>query len=427
MLTTERPTVRVNDRLFDAGTLRILDLHADYQCANTGHCCGRAWNIRISDREHGRLTDALRRAGRGPEEIERHFFAAGGDGAEQRWQFARAASGRCIFNGAGACGESTCNAQRELGHEVLPDVCQSFPRLAVATPAGIYLTLSYTCPTAVRSLLSEDRLAEVAPRAVFQHHPRLQGASFGPGAELPWFGQQPTASWEAWDYFWRWASQFAARAEFTPAQALYLIGQAVAHVERNAPATGRLDVLVDLLDQIGALPAADLRRHCAAIAPLTELGATYLSVILNVLASCGVVPEILRGARETLARPGSPEREALLREYDARVRPRLAEFERIERNWVASRLYANPLIYQAKHLRVGYFLAVLNLIQWRFTVLLLALRDGTGIEEQILLRAAAETDHLLQHNAAVTRRMLELLRREAAAAALEHLARPALF
>jgi len=298
----------------------------------------------------------------------------------------------------------------------------------VGTPPGVYLTLSYTCPTSAKLLPDEGGLRETAPGKVFKWYPKLQGISFGPGADPPTFARGAHPDWATFDYFWRWASEWLARNEFTPAQGLYLLGQAVAHVEQHGRAVCRLPELVDLLNQVWTLDPAALHAHCEALEPVTELDVVYLNILINVMEQSDEVPQVFEGVREVLAQgPESAEHRQILDAYDRLVRPNLPRFERIERNFLASRLYPNPLIYRSKTLRFGYFLSVLSLIELRFVALLISLREGVPCDELAWLRAAAEVDMILQHSTGVQEKFIKLLQNHAANTNLANLTRPALF
>ena len=427
-MLTKNQTILVNARVFDASVFRVLEMHADYVCGNTGLCCRQPWGIHISDAEYKTMEQAMAHGGVNGQEIEKHFVACPSKEDPGRRTFAHNGHQGCVFVGQDTCNASTCQAQHQWGHEVLPAVCQSYPRLAVGTPDGVYLTLSYTCPTAARLLLTEDGIRETAPRKVFGLHPQLQGISFGPGSKKPAFAKGCHPDWAVFDYFWRWAADGLARPEFTPAQALYLLGQTVGQIEQHGAAAGQLPVLMDLLDQVMALEPNALRSHCEAVEPITELGAVYLNVLLNLLGQTGEIPPVLGGMRETLARPPEdPARRQILDAYDRLIRPHLAEYERIERNFIGSRLYANPLIYRSKRLRIGYFLAVLSLIELRFVALAICLNEGVSLDENVWLRAAAQVDMILQHSGTVQEKFIDLLARHAADCDLSNLTRPALF
>jgi hypothetical protein len=138
----------------------------------------------------------------------------------------------------------------------------------------------------------------------------------------------------------------------------------------------------------------------------------------------GVGPEL--GNLWSDANARFADRLMLIDEYDARIRPRLADYESIERNYVASRLFANPLTYRATRVRTGYFVNVLKLVCLRFSLLAVCLAEGKQLDEAVWLRAASITDDLFLHS---DRFQTEFLKRmdDFAQTPLENLKRPALF
>jgi hypothetical protein len=166
--------------------------------------------------------------------------------------------------------------------------------------------------------------------------------------------------------------------------------------------------MVGLLESVSANPATAFAKRCAAIPPSTTLGRTYFHTLLNLLAKVGNIPAEFDPLWDRAA--GRPrDVEGLEREYDERVRPKLGEFELVERNWVGSRLYANALAWRGKRLRTGYFVNVLLLVALRWIALGLCLRDGKSLDEETLLSAAGLTDQLLFHHASMQQEFLDLL------------------
>lgn len=425
-------TMFVNGVPFE-GAPRMLDLHADYRCENAGECCRSGWNIAVARDERAAIERALRGEGGGASEPGAAFRATPperrlGNVLETYDSALRCtAEGHCVFV-EGERGTSACSLQRRFGHEVIPATCQSYPRIAVATPGGVYVTLTYNCPTAARSLLKAGGLGEAVPRAAMQFTPKLVGSIFGEGSEPPRFaeGSEPP-DWAAFDYFVRWGVDWLAREDFAPAESLYLLGTALSLVEEHAAQVRELPVLVDMLEQVNAFDAGEMRAAVDRLEPHTVLGATYFEALLNIIAEVGALPAIYQPARAALAGgPGNAERESLLADYDRLIRPRLAEFATIERNYLASRLFANQLVYAAKFLRTGYFVLILALIQLRFTALVLCRAHGRELDEQIWLLAAKQVDWTVLHGMNMQTRLLELLQTHVYGN-LEDLRRPAMF
>ena len=108
------------------------------------------------------------------------------------------------------------------------------------------------------------------------------------------------------------------------------------------------------------------------------------------------------------------------------LRPRLNDFALIERNFIGSRLYANPLIYNSNFARTGYFLVVLSLIGLRFTVLQMMLKEGASLDEKLWLAAARKADGVIQHNKQIMSKLVGLVEQHIHTD-MQNLAAPALF
>lgn len=394
------PTVTVNSREYTQ-SIRVLELHADYTCANTGLCCEDTWGIALLAEELPRMKAALARGGMPPEEIERHFVSeARGELGVAR--LAASAQG-CLFH-AHEAGCSYCGMQRALGHATLPIICQSFPRAAVRTPAGIYLTLSNACPTAAKSLLRANALGETAPRSVCAQGPQLGGSIFGDRAEAPRFSPACRPGWAAFDYFWRWAPEWLSNPALTPGEALFGLGYIVGHVEGLGAAAADAALLIEQLDQVAAGFPAQLKPLCAQVSPEPLLGAIHFETLLNIAAQVQPLSPELAAVHQ-----GPDARAALVADYTALIRPRLAELALIERNYIGARLFANPLVYRAGSLRLGYFVVVLSAVALRFAALALCRSEGRPLDADLLLRAAGVVDKLLLHNALISGNFMELL------------------
>ena len=405
-------SVIINDRAFPFDRLRVLELHADYGCANTGRCCRSPWNISVTDAEKARVEGVLAAAGDSAPQIAARFQGPppGGDS-----RFARLRQDEhhaCTFAGLDPNGASFCGLQRAHGHAPLPSICQAYPRIAVATPAGCYLTLSSTCPTAAKLLLNPGGLKETAPRGVMHWRPALRGEVFDDRALPPELAPGIRPSWAAWDYFWRWSVEWLARPALEPAPALYFLGIVIGQLEANAALVRELPGMIDVLDQFMAIDPAGLRAQCAALAPMTELGMVWLETSFNLMAEAGAISGELEALRQIASQaPGRDPglRAQLAARYDATLRPRLPEFATLERNFIAARLWPNPLTYTAPSLRGAYLMVALSLVQLRFVTLLKQMRAEAPLDPSHWLDAAGAVDNLLQHSPLVQKQFHKLL------------------
>lgn len=402
--------ITINHRNFDAGVLRVLELHADYVCGNSGQCCHEDWGITLQGPDKERFVAALVKDGMTREAAEACFRPSPTELYPDGVRMACETSGECPFCGIREDGASLCTIHATHGSQVIPSVCQSFPRLAVGTPAGVYLTLSYTCPTAARLLLNADGLRETSARKIFQSQPELLGTTFGETKEAPRFSAECRPSWANFDYFWRWTPEWMANPALTPAQALYGLGRVVGFVESFGAKMADQATLIELLDEAGRVLPAVVKAECEKVGPVTELGAIYMDTLMNLMQKAHYVPEALVEWWEGMSTGDKRlDRAQLIAAYDQTIRPRLGEFELIERNFIASRLFANPLAYRGKSLRTGYFIVVLSLIALRFAALAICRREGVALDAEVWLRAASLTDRLLLHHANISQKFLELL------------------
>ena len=336
--------------------------------------------------------------------------------------------GWCVFAGEETDSASYCQMQRATSLQALPETCQSYPRMAVSTPAGLYITLMYTCPAAVRALLRENALGEVSPRGVMAARPCLQGVKILPQAKPAFLSQACAGQWEAFDTFWRWTVRWMAQPEWTPAEALYLIGQLVEQIEARGQAVRTMEGLTDVIEQFAETPAERFRAELNRLEPLTELGLVYLNILLNMLEHLGKTTPFGHAILQILRQgPESPQRRELAKQYDRRIRSRLPEFATIERNFLGSRLFANPLIYRSRLLRIGYFMVALEMIGLRFFALMISMNEDKPLDESMWLRAAQEIDGVMQHDPTFEERLIELLSQNATACPISNLTRPVMF
>jgi Fe-S-cluster containining protein len=143
-----------------AGHVYALGFHADYRCRSSGECCSSGWEIPVAPPAEARLRAAL---ASGALRLDAHgvpLFRSRRelpDGA--RVAFGLDAHGRCAFFEPGT---RLCAVHRQVGVAALPPSCRQFPRIALLTPVGTFLTLSHYCPTAAGQLFREDDVPSIA-------------------------------------------------------------------------------------------------------------------------------------------------------------------------------------------------------------------------------------------------------------------------
>lgn len=401
--------ITVNYRNYDGVELRILALHSEYLCGRSGMCCADAWGIKVFENERKAILAAFERSedeAPAPGTIFHDFVKE--DGA-MTYTFARNEEGACTFLG-GKPGETCCKLQMQHGGSVLPLICQSFPRAAVAMPGGVFMSLSYACPTAQKTLLSEGLLHETRPGRVYEGNPKMGGAVFGEDAPVPEFAQGCKPEWRSFNYFWRWAVEWVANPALTPSQALYGLGLVIAEVERQGAPMAQEHHLIDVLDQLSKIDPEEVRKAAGAGEGAAQLGVIYLETIIKLMSQIPTPPHRVHGLWKRLVESGySCSREDLIADYQRLILPTINDYELIERNWVGSRLFANPMCYQAPRLRTAYFTVVLSRVVWRMTALAICLETGKPLSQEILLEAAGLVDYLFLHNLDMRKILIDTL------------------
>jgi Fe-S-cluster containining protein len=104
-----------------------------FTCQSCGDCCRGEWLIGVDDAAHTRL------AARGHAAKFAPLPSPLPSG--ERFTFARAASGACVF----LSDDARCGIHTDLGYGAKPQVCREFPYQFVETPDGVSAGLSFAC------------------------------------------------------------------------------------------------------------------------------------------------------------------------------------------------------------------------------------------------------------------------------------------
>ena len=131
-----------------------LDLVGDFVCHQCGVCCNNDWLVTVDEAGYWRNRQLFDQAGQ-LGEFSQAFIPL--HSAAELGEYARIAKGP-----AGGCwfltAEKLCRLQQVAGHQHLDLVCQWFPRYPMDTERGIELSLSFSCPAAVKLALREAPL-----------------------------------------------------------------------------------------------------------------------------------------------------------------------------------------------------------------------------------------------------------------------------
>lgn len=308
----------------EIGARRVyaLGFHADYRCRSTGACCSSGWEIPVAPPAEARLraalaSGALRVDARGvPLFRSRRELP---DGA--RVVFGVDAHGRCAFFEPGT---RLCTVHRQVGVAALPPSCRQFPRIALLTPVGTFLTLSHYCPTAAGQLFREDAVPSIA----------ADPPAFP--ADEPWEGLDAREAWPpllrpgvllGWDGYVLWQEQavrLLLRDGQTPETAVAAIRQrAIRACEWTASKDPLLGWLERITENAGPSHAFDF---AAAMA-------TWRGVAAR-------VPDSLRLAAPPLG-PGAAPAPAWAEAHVRLVAPRWERFAWPVRRYLAAKVFAN--------------------------------------------------------------------------------------
>jgi hypothetical protein len=339
--------------------VRLLALHAPYQCRHRGVCCREPWAIPVDRVRHRRLVEAVH-ARRLPLPHGDGTLFAIAPGVDTDADVVVGRRGRdCVFLAPGEDG--LCAIHQDLGHAALPTACQHFPRVVVLDPRGVSLSLSCVCPTAA------DLLYDAAPG---WHRVVHEGRVVLPGMQWEGLDARDTlppqvSETRLWD--WDALSAFelqtlGALSTHAPEQALAVVAVAAARLEQGSQ--GPLETLVET-----AFRDAAPEAHEPDVDALVKLA---------VGSSTGADP----GA---WGPGGTPDAAA---ELWLRHRPQVARY-------LATRVMASAVLYHARSARVWS-----AWLQTAYAVLRRSvdLEMRAGDADRLLFTAAlARADRLLVH------------------------------
>jgi Fe-S-cluster containining protein len=355
--------------------VRSLALHARYQCARTGVCCGSGWQIPVESRFYRGLRDALH---------DGRLRPGGGQGLRDLLPahpglpegfdavFGQDEEGRCLFYEQDADGRGRCAVHHQLGPDALPMSCRHFPRMVVLSPLGMDVSLSHYCPTAAGLLFSVPDTAIVEAPPAFPPAPwyegldaRGSGPLLRPGVHL---------EWETFRAFESFAVRTMADPGRTVPEALDALAAAAEGARGWSPAAG---------------PLADfVRAKIAEPSPSAPSPPTDQAVWDGVLSA--VPPGLALRADAQLARQADPAR--------ALPASEIADLPPVRR-YLAARSFASWLAVQGQGLRTA---ALAPRLAWVALRVQAGRRGGVRGEDD-LREAIRAADLVLMHLAAPER------------------------
>ena len=131
-----------------------LDIVEGFSCQQCGACCRNNWLVTVDEAGYRRNRELFQATGREDEFLQAFVPLLEEADYGEYAKIAKRTGGGCWF----LTPENLCRLQQIAGHEHLDAVCQWFPRYPMDTERGIELSLSFSCPAAVKLALREQPL-----------------------------------------------------------------------------------------------------------------------------------------------------------------------------------------------------------------------------------------------------------------------------
>jgi Fe-S-cluster containining protein len=341
-----------------------LSVHASYRCRHAGACCEADWHISVEPEVIALVN------GRGiarPGHTGDRFARREGGG----FSVARDLDGTCVF--FDRAGGRLCRIHQHAGPEALPSACRHFPRVVLHDDRGDFMTLSHYCPTAAVMLLDPAplRVVQAAPPLLIEDLDGYQARGALPPLVRPGL-LSDLAGYDGWE---RACLAELGRRDRAPEASLGVIAQATELIRAWRPAEGPMAPRVaEAFATARAAPAepVDLERDACLVERLS----------------------VQRGARFSAGSASLPEIQSAWMEH---VAPALSRFDAATANYLAARIFANRVAYEARGLR--------TLVAWIRTCLALLRRElanramsaGAPTTLADFVEAARAADLILMH------------------------------
>jgi hypothetical protein len=359
-----------------------LGIHADYGCRSTGACCSSGWEVPVDPESEAAIGAALRQGRLVVQERGVPLFRSRHELPDAaRVVFGLDASGRCTFFEPES---RLCAVHRQAGPQALPASCRQFPRLALLTPLGTFVTLSHYCPTAASLLFRDEvpRAIDASPRA-FREVQDWEGLD----ARTGWPPLLRPGVLLGWDGFAAWQEagvRLLLRDDLAPERAVALLRARTAFVAGWSASSGAL------VDRIAA--ALDVPSPPASPFDYAAAEQSWRAVAAR-------VPESLRDAAPPLG-PGEPPSDggAL---FASRVVPAWAAHARAVRRYLAAKLFASWAALQGAGLDAWTRVVEIALDVLAVEAARAAAASPSGLDDEALLEAVRRADLLIVHLARI--------------------------
>ena len=240
--------------------VRVLGFHALYACRDSGVCCSSGWPIPIEadriERAQSAMAARLLRPVRGG---DRAPFVFAADAPSDTPAVVATCDDVCVFHDPAG----RCAIHAALGHDALPLACRQFPRVSVADPRGVSVTLSHYCPTAAAMLERSDGAAD----AIHINAPGFPADGEYVGLDAtsvmpPLLREGVLMDWESWWEFERLSVHALLTAGDSAGSALAIVRGAEKTLAAWSPGDGALtDAVRRAFDSTviaGSIPAQQL-------------------------------------------------------------------------------------------------------------------------------------------------------------------------
>ena len=271
-----------------------------------------------------------------------------------------------------------CAIHRQAGPGTLASACRQFPRVAVLTPRGVFITLSHYCPTAA-ALLFRKRPPEIRRNPpAFPPDGSYEGLE-ARGELPPLLRPDALMCWDSYGLWEQHAVATLARDELSPEEALCVLAECAERVRAwSANQGGLLPLVRRILAE---------RREARAV----ETEPRHLSDAERVVS-------IFDGVTRTVPRSLAAQVErARMDGYARWVEPAWARLAGPIRRYLAAKAFASWPAHEGQGLRTAVFSLVVALAVLRVQTARLCQEARAELDEARLLEAFRASDRLLVH------------------------------
>lgn len=155
-----------------------LDIVEEFSCKQCGACCRNDWLVTVDEPGY-RRNQSLFASQQRSEEFSTAFIPIrSGQEPGEYASIAKNENGACHFLDE----QNMCRLQKLGGHEHLDRVCQLFPRYPMDTARGVEISLSFSCPEALRlaSGLNRSKYCAAMKRRLLRKARIVYGAYIQP-------------------------------------------------------------------------------------------------------------------------------------------------------------------------------------------------------------------------------------------------------